>query len=620
MSNLMNLFRLTQDAANSAKNGTRIAIENMVGSKDPKFIKRTSTMNVEVVGGQISGLTNTAPQRVVDDKIVAAIRNESSRLQYDSIKKEYLELFDDLNGSLDKSTSMDKLLIKLSDQAALLTAEAGSPVLRRGFIESAKSFLTSINGIAKGIDDQRNSVERSLIASVEELNLLTSQLFELNRNVIEANYNNQDSTALEDKRDDVIRRISSLTDIQVVESEKNLFVYTSTGKPLVEHKLYPLSYTSSGVIDYSASYPDNINGVKLLQDNGSLVDITLEFSKGKIGALLALRDRTYPDYQKALDHFAKTFQEQMNKVHNKGVGFPPPETLEGKAFIENGAQHTPIDWKKDSVVRIAIVDGFGKFADPGSGTFYVDLNLNSGGVSGLSAVDIRNQINGAFGLDIVSFSEGLDEYGRLSFSAPEGFRVAIGSVDSQVIGETDSGVGFSEYFQLNNLIDISADNNGNGYANSIKLSAHVASDASFLALGKLNSAVDIALTGTVDQTTAVAAGDVANLVNLRGLINNPVVSFNAAGVMSSQSTSFLGWLSGYVNLMHLDAVSASQQEEFSKTIVESLELRHAMISGVNEDEESGEVMMNKLFYRSIIDTSKQLIEMLHSLLELIEQH
>jgi flagellar hook-associated protein 1 len=612
MSGLLNLFGLTQGAAQTAMGSARLAAENLMASQDPTYVKRTSSPQIDVVGGRIAGVVSGGIVRVIDEKLVVAKREQQTAVTFDGVKKEFLELLDDLNGSLENKGSMEEKLLALSQKASALTVEAGSPILRRNALESMKEFLKTVHAFTSGINSQRNSVEHNLISSIAEVNVLTEQLFNLNTEVAAAAGSHQDLSNLETQREGVIERLSKLINIQVVRADNNMFVYTASGKPLVEYKLYPLSYTSSGIIDYSAEYPGSINPINILNESGGLSDITTELVGGRIGACLEMRDKVYPQYQKSIDQFAKMFQQQVNHIHNKGTGFPPSSKLTGRMFVEDGDQDVGIGWKDDSVVRIALLDDKGKFAESG-GEFHLDLNLNPGGVGGLTPAQIRDAINTHFGSEIATFSEG--DHGYLSLNAPGGLRLALGSVDGSIPGETVGEVGFSEYFRLNDLLESAPDAVGRGYANSLKLCSEAASDASVFAIGRLNSSPAISLVGSIAETTAIASGDSSNLSELSQLISSSPITFPAAGVMPLQITSFLGYLTNMVNMIHLDASAAIEQHGFSEDVLNGLEQRYSMVSGVNQDEETAEVMQQKMLYQGILNTSRHLIEMINSMLD-----
>lgn len=615
---LLSSFRLSNGASATARAAVSMAQENLASARDPSYVKRIPTVEVDVSEGHISGLRNGLPQRVVDLKIVAAKRDQNSVVQSDDVKKTLLEKLDDLTGSIDNDEgAIHKKLINLASKAAALTSETSSSIGRRNTIEAMKEFADSVQGFAKGINDHRNFAERGVMESVVTINTLTSKLFSLNKQLIQiaSSGHGIDLSNLDNEREKIVESIAKVMDIQVVYSENNIYVYTSNGLPLVENKLYALSYQSSGNIDYSAEYPVNINPIYLEDDKGGKLDITPKITKGQLGGYLAMRDVTYPSYQKTLDKFVETFKDKVNHIHNQGSGFPPATELKGKSFVAAADKDTSVDWKADGKVRIAFVDDKGKFSDSG-GAFYVDLNLNLGGVSPLSPSEIRNQINVALGAGVATFSESND-HGYLTLKAPAGLRIAIGSVDGQPLGETVGGVGFSEYFRLNDLFESTADSMGRGHSNTFHVSSRIASDAALFSAGRLNSSASIALTGSVENTVAIASGDGRELSEFRNILSTQDISFPAVGVLSAQTTSFMEYLSNMVNVLHLETSTAIENLTFSENLLDGLEQQHSMVSGVNQDEEMSEILMQQIYYSMLMKTSQKLLEMIHEMLEVM---
>ncbi|MDP3935987.1 MAG: hypothetical protein Q8Q56_03265, partial [Alphaproteobacteria bacterium] len=472
-----------------------------------------------------------------------------------------------------------------------------------------------VRAFASGINDQLLSAEKGVMATVKSMGELSKKLFSLNGQMSKVSNSSEglDLSTLDNEREKVIESMAQLMNIQVVYADNNIYVYTPSGIPIVENKVYPMTYNSSGVIDYSAEYPTNINPIHITDDRGVEIDITTEITEGQLGVYLDMRDRVLPGYQKTLDKFVEVFEANVNHIHNKGSGFPPSQTLNGRLFVENADKDTSIPWKADSIVRIAFVNDQGKFADSG-GLFYTDLNLNLGGINPLTPSEIRDQINMALGAGVASFSES-DTYGRLTLTAPTGLRIAIGSVDGQPLGETDDGVGFSEYFKMNDLFESASDAKGRGHANTFQINNRISADPSLFSVGKLNSLATIGLTGSVEETTAIASGDGNVLSEFRDILTDPNIAFSEAGVMSAQSKSFIEYLSSVVQILNLDTAASIDRRDFSQSVLDGLEKRHSMISGVNADAENAEMMMQHMYFRGVLNTSQHLVDMLREMLD-----
>ncbi len=613
LGDLLSSFRLSNGATSTARAAVGMAQENLAAARDPGYAKRTPTIEVDISNGHISCLRAGLPQRVVDLKIVAAKRDQNSTTEYHDVKRDLLEQLDDLTGSLDNDEgAIHKKLTNLASKAAALTASASSPIGRRNTIEAMEGFTKSVQIFAKGINDQRIFAEKGVMASVKSINELSNKLFALNNNLAQIASSGQgvDLSTLDNEREKIVESLAKVMNIQVVYSENSIFVYTAEGQPIVENKVYDVSYQSSGYIDYSSEYPTNINPIYLMDDVGSKIDITLGIKEGQLGGYLEMRDKVYPEYQKTLDKYVEVLKDQVNHIHNKGSGFPPATVLNGTYFVNQADKDAAIDWKADATVRIAFVDDKGRFVDSG-GTFYVDLNLNAFGINPLSPSDIRNQINSALGLGVATFSES-DSYGKLTLNAPAGLRISIGSIDGKVASETNSGVGFSEFFKLNDVLESTPDTLGRGHANTFKVLDRISKDPSLFSAGNLNSAATVLL-----NEAAVTSGDSRILNEFRNILNTPDIAFSAVGVMSAQTTSFMDYLANMVNTLHLTRADAIDKFDFSTDVLDGLEERHSMISGVNADEEISEIMMQQIYYSMLMKTSQKLLEMVHEMLDVM---
>ncbi|MDP3936431.1 MAG: hypothetical protein Q8Q56_05575, partial [Alphaproteobacteria bacterium] len=126
--NSLDSLRLCYNAAGNARSAAQLASENLAGALDPGYVKRTSTVAIEITAGHISGFLPGVPQRVVDLKVVAAKRDQHSVVEFDTLKAELLTGLDNLNGDLDGDGGIDQKLINLANKAATLTSEIGSSI------------------------------------------------------------------------------------------------------------------------------------------------------------------------------------------------------------------------------------------------------------------------------------------------------------------------------------------------------------------------------------------------------------------------------------------------------------------------------------------------------------
>lgn len=613
---LIGALQLTINAATGAREATRVASENILGAKDPSYVKRAISQSVQVLrGGQITGITIDAPVRVVDEQILEELRTQITRTAYDSEVSDCMVKLDDISGSLSGEGTIDVYLQTFSQKAQRLALESTSTILRKDTLNSLEDFLKGLRDFGSGLEKYRRNVDKSITNAVDTVNFYANQLLDLNKQIASASHMDQDFTVLESKRDQVLRDLAGVMDIQVVDSQTNKYVYTSGSVPLVENQVFPMSYSSSGYISYSASYPDSIPPITVQNSVNATVrdNVTTQLKGGQIGAFLFLRDTRIPDIQKALDELAKNFSTELNRLHNLGSGFPPASTLSGTLSIDNADISTPIAWANGATVRIALTDSNGFLVN------HMDLELaNSDGSVTLSPTDIQDAINTSLGTGVATFSE--TSSGTLTLAAPTGYKIAVGNIDGSVEGKTTSGVGFSEYFHLNDIIATNPDSQGRGYTNTVSVRSDLLLDPTLFSIGKLSSSASASASSTtVSEKIGVASGSAETLLAIRSKILDPSINFVEAGIMNQQISSLSGYVQGVISSVGDLTSRAMQNKDTSLILRDGMEYRFSMFSGINTDDEMADIFTQKILYQGILNSTRNIMDMLNHFIQLLEK-
>jgi flagellar hook-associated protein 1 FlgK len=95
-------------------------------------------------------------------------------------------------------------------------------------------------------------------------------------------------------------------------------VFTTDGTTLVDSAPTTMSHTPLTIVNPSDSYAGgNFNAI-----TAGVRDITTSIRSGKLKGLIDLRDSILPNMQAQVDEMARSLQEQVNQVHNRGTAFP----------------------------------------------------------------------------------------------------------------------------------------------------------------------------------------------------------------------------------------------------------------------------------------------------------
>jgi flagellar hook-associated protein 1 FlgK len=114
------------------------------------------------------------------------------------------------SSALNISTGVDKLLAALS--AASESPESSAP--RQQIVSAATALAGRYNQLAVSLDNQERQLADQLATSVEQLNSTTTQVAKLNQQITELSARGGNVSQLEDQRDQSLRDLAKLVDIQ----------------------------------------------------------------------------------------------------------------------------------------------------------------------------------------------------------------------------------------------------------------------------------------------------------------------------------------------------------------------------------------------------------------------
>lgn len=196
-------------------------------------------------------------------------------------------------------------ITKFFDSLQQLSTDPSNPSLRQGVLTAAGNVASAFNTTAKNLQSQRNSLDLNVVQTVGEVNTLTAQIAKVNEQIAALENVHQDAGPFVDQRNTLIRQLSKLVDVSVIQTEHGVTLTTASGVPLVaEERSFALS-TMMGT-----------NGMHRVYSASS--DVTGSITAGKLGGLLGMRDSTLPGVQSDLDQLASGFANAINAAHRAG--------------------------------------------------------------------------------------------------------------------------------------------------------------------------------------------------------------------------------------------------------------------------------------------------------------
>ncbi len=293
-------------------------------------------------GGQYfgSGVEVESVKRLYDSFLSNQVRTFTSQEQQLATFSSFAKQVDNLLGSPELSLSSG--LQGFFDSVQSLADDPTSISARQAMLTEADTLAKRFNTLDTQLDAYNRQVNLNLESTVDEVNLLSKGIAELNQVIIEASGSVSGSpNDLLDQRDQLINQLSSLVSVTIVqESSGAQNVFIGNGQALV----VGTSYTSLSTVPNQT----DSTRLELSYGNGS-VNISSQITGGKLGGLLSVRQDVIDPARAEIDSLAAGMVTTINEQHSVGI------TLDGNAggnFFEPTGTPTP----DAGNIRLAIID------------------------------------------------------------------------------------------------------------------------------------------------------------------------------------------------------------------------------------------------------------------------
>lgn len=418
--------------------GLRTVANNVANVSTPGYARERVTLSTGVSGGRVNGVIVGEPSRVADKFLENAVYQRGGSTGRLEAVSSYYDRLQALLGSPDSKSGLAARLSNISASAGEISLQGSTQSLAL-FTGNVADTLNALSGLQGDVNGLRADVETEVSFTVERMNVLLREIHELNNEVSRLQGLGRSSSGASDLRMTALQELSTLTDVSVREQpDGRVTVDTAAGQVLLDRRLRLLSYPA-GAGSSQTTYPPI--DIRFATDSGAMGASTGERIDsaaigGKLGGLLDIRDRMLPTFGEQLGVLFGGLAETLNAVSNAGTSMPPPNMLEGEP---NGLIGTDrLGFTGKAVFAVAAKDG----------TLIQKVTVDFDALgAGATVDDAINAINAGLSPSATaSFANG-----KLSIQATNANNgVAIGQDPANPSAR--GGVGFSQYFGLNNLV------------------------------------------------------------------------------------------------------------------------------------------------------------------------
>ena len=256
--------------------------------------------------------------RIVDQGIQSQLERERSLLSYDRTLEVGISriegVLDELGGT-GLSTGLNQFFDALND----LADAPGDPATREAAVQFGDNLVTQIRSVDLRLEQLETDTNQEISNTVDEVNEITLELRELNRQIRSREFGADGGSELRDRRNLLLEELGEKIDFTSFERDDgSLAIFVGGGALLVDGDARAELQVSTQQ-PVALADPTFFN-IFVALNNTQQGPITQAISGGRIGALLDLRDDRIQDFRQQIDEFAFTLSDRINAVHLAGRG------------------------------------------------------------------------------------------------------------------------------------------------------------------------------------------------------------------------------------------------------------------------------------------------------------
>ncbi|MEQ9555721.1 MAG: flagellar hook-associated protein FlgK [Rhodospirillales bacterium] len=477
MGDITQALRAAQSGLLANQTALNIVSQNVANVNTVGYSRKIIQQQSVVLAGQGAGVSIADFTRVVDKGLLKSIRQELGELNNVIVQESYYQRLQETFGTPGDNSSISHILEELKEAAELLAVSPDRVLEQSELVRQAQAAVEKFASMSRTIQDLRLQADQQLETVVVEMSQLTADIDQLNDDIIRFSSTGNDTTDLEDQRDNKIDRLSELVDIRFFSrNDGDVVVFTSSGLTLVDTIPPTITHESAAAMSSTSTVANGqIDGI-YVGERLAINDLTTQARGGQLAGLLEMRDDVLPNLQAQLDELAAQLRDQINLVHNRGTPYPGHQELSGQRIFALPQEQT-ISLSGTNDVAIVLTDTNGEqtitvrlseiLSGTGNGQTFGDGTDDSTAIT-ITELAARLedffQLNGAPSASVTMNAQSQLSINLNNTSLGFGFRDESGTADGSSFadasirfdkdgdGTVDETVsGFSNFFGLNNL-------------------------------------------------------------------------------------------------------------------------------------------------------------------------
>lgn len=379
---------------------------NIARARVPGAAAQQVEVVTDIAGGMSQGVKIAGISRFYDKFLTSSIVSAQTDQSSAQAITDFFKAIDEAIGDRESPRNPSIAVQNFFQSIQRLSNENQNPALKSDVVNQASNLSEVISGLATKLEELRLQADLEIKESVNKVNDITTKIRSLNGNLAGSTGSDTQVNFIEE-RDRLIEDLAKYIDVRVSYlQDEQAIITTASGAPLVSTGNSELRYNNALTINDFTSKTSlsplqavsmdpsgrDFRVEELISGGVDYIDINKKISGGKIWGLSEVRDKEIPRILETLNNFAEQMVTNVNKIHNKGTGYPP---LGSYKAAKVGSLNEVMNWSGS--MRVAVLDSKGKPAKVGNSDSVIkplELNLaklDSG--SGVGRPDMQTVID-----------------------------------------------------------------------------------------------------------------------------------------------------------------------------------------------------------------------------------
>lgn len=382
--------------------GTNIANTNTTGYSRQRAAFSTLAQSVEIAG----------IERIYDQFLGVQINEQANNLGDSEAKKDALSRIEMALNETDGG-GINELMNKFWGAWEDLSANPSGQAERQTLVSVSQSLTSMFRSYSNELIAAQDDANTRISVLVNQVNDYSSDIADINTRILQAGANDTDDpglNSLRDKRANLLLELAEIVDFHYVKDSKDsISIFLSNGMSLVDGGQ---TWELDVVTENHASDP-SFYDVVFKDETDNVINSSI--TKGKLAALLEVRDTTAKGYLDSLDDLAVALVSEVNTRHK--LGYDMNQNL-GEDFFVFEAEVEEAGYMKVSANIIADANKIaasetvsGDGGNAVSMSIIKDALTMSGGTSTFSAY--FSSLVGQVGQDVAYVNRSFDHHTNL---------------------------------------------------------------------------------------------------------------------------------------------------------------------------------------------------------------